>query len=187
MEIRTVSSTNKHEQSDYVVTAADLMGLNNAGQAVVQAYREAENAYDLLQQCWAGAYLAGMFLRHPWLQSLRITLTASAEYNDQGGTYRSVSNSATQVLPVPGMALPQSLVNAGDFDDIEAIALIEEDLDENDYDLYCAFNSAPNDYDDLVLDVSRSTIAHLLQGDPISGAAAYLALFPQPTEGAISA
>lgn len=182
-----MSNTATCALADYVVTDTDPMLLNDEGQAVVQAYRAAERAYDALHRSWAGAYLAGLFLRNPWLHSARITLTASAEYNDQGGTYRSVSNSVTQVTPAPGAPLPQSLVNAGAFDDIEAIALIEEDLDDNDYDLYCAFNSAPDDYDDVVLDVNRSAIAHLLQGDPVSGAAAYLALFPQPTEGAISA
>jgi hypothetical protein len=166
-----MSNTATTEPADYVVTDTNPMLLNDEGQAVVQAYREAEKAYDALQQSW--------------LHSARITLTASAEYNDQGGTYRSVSNSVTQVTPAPGAPLPQSLVSAGALDDIEAIALVEEDLDDNDYDLYCAFNSAPDDYDDLVLDVHRPAIAHLLCGARVSGAATFLALFPQLAGSAI--
>jgi uncharacterized MAPEG superfamily protein len=162
------------------------MVLNDAGRAVVQAFREAERAYDALQQSWAGAYLAGLFLRNPWLQSARITLTASAEYNDQGGTYRSVSASVTQALPVPGLVLPASLVCEGSFNEIGAIALIEDDLGDSDYDLYTAFNPAPNDYGDLVLDVNRSAIAHLLNGDQVSGGAAYLALFLPATSNVVS-
>ena len=112
-------------------------------------------------------------------------MTASAEYNDQGSTYRSISAAVTEVLPVPGVALPKSLVHEGAFDDIGAIGLIEEDLDDNGYDLYTAFNGAPDDCDDLVLNVNRSAIAHLLHGAPVSGAAAYLALFAQSTDSAI--
>ena len=46
---------------------------------------------------------------------------------------------------------------------------------------------APDDYGDLVLDVDRSAIAHLLKGGPVSGAAAYLALFPPASLNAVSA
>lgn len=182
-----MSNTDTHAQPDYLVTGTDPMMLNAAGQAVLQAHRAAEKVFDTLQQCWAGAYLVGLFQRNLWLQSARITFTASSEYNDQGGSYRSVNASVTQALPVPGMVLPAALVHQGSFNDFGAIALIEDDLDDNDYDLYTAFNSAPDDYGDLVLDVDRSAIAHLLKGGPVSGAAAYLALFPPASLNAVSA
>lgn len=182
-----MSNTDTHAQPDFVVTGTDPMMLNDEGTAVMQAYREAEKAYEALQQCWAGAYLVGLFQRNPWLQSARITLTASSEYNDQGGSYRSVNASVTQALPVPGMVLPAALVHEGSFNDFGATALIEDDLDDNDYDLYTALNSSPDDYGDLVLDVDRSAIAHLLKGGPVSGAAAYLALFPPASLNAVSA
>ena len=182
-----MSNAATHAQPDYLVTETDPMLLNAEGRAVVQAYRAAEKAFDTLQQCWAGAYFAGLFQRNPWLQSVRITLSAAAEYNDQGGSYRSVSASVTQALPVPGLGLPPSLVHEGSFNVFGAIALVEDDLDDNDYDLYTAFNSAPDDYGDLVLDVNRSAIGHLLLGGPVSGSAAYLALFPPPASRAVSA
>lgn len=182
-----MSRTNAHAQPDYLVTETNPMMLNEAGLAVMQAYREAKEACEALQQCWAGAFLAGLFQRNPWLQCARITLTASAEYDDQGGSYRSVSASATQALPVPGMTLPASLVHKGVFHDVGAAALIEDDLDDNGYDLYAALNGAPDDCGELVLDVNRSAIAHLLDGGPVSGAAAYLALFPRTTASVASA
>lgn len=182
-----MSHTQAHAQPDYLVTETDPMLLNEAGLAVMQAYREAERACDALHQCWAGAYLAGLFKRNPWLQSVRITLTASAEYDDQGGSYRSVSVSATQALPVPGMKLPAPLVYKGAFNDVGATALIEDDLGDNGYDLYTTLNSAPDDYGELVLGVNRSAIAHLLDGHPVSGAAAYLALFPKAAASVVGA
>jgi hypothetical protein len=182
-----MSDTEAHSTPDYLLTEADTMILNDEGRAVVQTLREAEKAVRALQQCWAGACLAGLLQRNVWLQAARITLTATFDNYDQGGSFRIVSACVTQARPVPDMALPASLVRDGSFNDFGAVALIEDDLDANAYDLYTAFNSAPNDCGDLVLDVDRSAIAHLLNGGPISGAAAYLALFPQATSNAACA
>ncbi len=171
-------STEVHEPpADYVVNASGRIDLNDQGQSVVQTYREAEEAFDALQTCWAGACLAGLFLRHPWLQSLRITLSASAEFDDQGGCFRSINNSVTQVLPVPGVPLPESAMRDGAFDDSEAASDIEADLDECDHDLYESISDAPNNYDDVVLDLRRSSIAQFLHEASISGAQAYQAFF----------
>lgn len=172
--------------ADYVMSEAGQVILNAAGTAVMETFREAEMAYDALQQSWAGACLAGLFMRHGWLQSLRITLSASAEYDDQGGSYRSVSNAVTQVLPVPGVAPPQSLVCEGSFDDIGAVSEIEQDLDEIDYDLYVSINDAADAYDDVVLELNRAAISHLLQGGTVSGARAYRSWFPVPAKGAMN-
>lgn len=182
-----MSDTETYSPPDYLLTEPDTMILNDEGRTVVQTFREAEKAVGALKQCWAGACLAGLLQSNLWLQSARITLTASSEYNDQGGSNCSVSASVTQALPVPGLALPASLLHEGRFNDFGAVALIEDDLDDNAFDLYTAFNSAPDGSGDLVLDVDRSAIAHLLTGGPISGAAAYLALFPQTASNAACA
>ncbi|MDE2300272.1 MAG: hypothetical protein KGK18_19150 [Burkholderiales bacterium] len=175
------------EAADYTLNGAGRVVLNDAGSAVVAAFRQAETAYDTLQQSWAGACLASLFLRHPWLQSLRITLSASAEYNDQGGSYRSVSNSVTQVLAVAEASLPDSLVDEGVFDDISAISEIEQDLEDFDHDLYLSISNAPDEYGDLVFDLNRSAIALLLQAGTVSGAKAYRAWFPTPADNAAPA
>lgn len=181
-----MSTIDTFDTADYVMSEAGQVNLNAAGTAVVETFREAGKAYDALQQSWAGACLAGLFLRHGWLQSLRITLSASAEYDDQGGSYRSVSNSVTQVLPVPGVPPPQSLIYEGTFDDIGAVSEIEQDLDEIDDDLYASISDAANAYDDVVLDLNRAAISHLLQGGNVSGARAYRSWFPAPAEGAMN-
>lgn len=182
-----MNTTDNAEAPDYWVVAEGTVTVTDAGRAIDHAYRDAERALDALQHCWAGAYLAGLFLRHTWLQSMRVTLTASAEYDDQGGTYRSVSNSVMQALPVADAALPESVDDEGAFDEIGAIAVIEADLDENDFDLYTAIHTAADDYSDLVLDLNRAAIAPLMNGEPISGARAYLAWFPDsPPDPAVS-
>ena len=164
---------------NYQVDTAGAITVTEAGLAVDHAYREAERAFDTLQHCWAGACLAGLFVRHPWLQSLRATLSASAEYDDQGGTYRSIRNTVMEVVPVANAALPDSVVDQGAFDELGAISVIEADLDEYDFDLYTSIHTAPDDYADLVLELSRTVIEPLLNGELISGAEAYRAWFPE--------
>ena len=178
-----MSNTENPDAPDYRVDADGAITVTEAGLAIDRAYREAERAFDTLQHCWAGACLAGLFLRHPWLQMVRATLSASTEYDDQGGTYRSISNAVTQVVPVEGALLPGTVLDEEAFDEPGAIGVIEADLDEFDFDLYTSINTAPDDYADLVLELNRTMIQPLLNGEPISGAAAYRAWFPDAREG----
>jgi hypothetical protein len=163
------------ESADYLVDAGGSIRINEAGSGVVRAFRDAERAYDQLQLAWAGACLAGLFIRHSWLQSLRITLTATAEYNDEGGSYRSVSNSVAQVQPVPGVPLPASMLDQGEFDGAWAAQLIEIDLDEIDLDLYSSIRTDYDDCGELVLTPSRTLLDAMPGGGPTSGAEAYRA------------
>jgi hypothetical protein len=178
-----MSNTENADAPDYRVDTDGAITVTEAGLAIDRAYREAERAFDNLQHCWAGACLAGLFLRHPWLQALRATLSASTQYDDQGGTYRSISNTVTQVVPVAGVPLPGTVLDEGAFDELAAIGVIEAELDECDFDLYTAINTAPDDYADLVLELNRLMIQPLLNGGWISGAAAYRAWFPDSPEG----
>ncbi|MDZ7855757.1 hypothetical protein [Sphaerotilus sp.] len=108
-----MSSITPAPAADYRLGASGQIELTEEGEAVVRAFREAEAAFDALEPSWAGAYLASLFVRHPWLQSLRIALRASAEYDDQGGSYRSISNSVSAVSSIPGAALPEDLTDDG--------------------------------------------------------------------------
>ena len=174
-----MNTTENTDAPDYRVDASGAITVTEAGLAIDRTYREAERAFDTLQHCWAGACLAGLFVRHPWLQSLRASLSASAEYDDQGGTYRSISNAVTQAVPVAGATLPDSVIDEGAFDELGAIAVIEADLDECDFDLYSSIHTAPDDCADLVLELSRTAIEPLMNRAAISGAEAYRAWFPE--------
>ena len=113
-----MNHTESIDVPDYRVDTAGAITVTEAGLAIDHAYREAERAFDTLQHSWAGACLAGLFVRHPWLQSMRATLSASAEYDDQGGTYRSISNAVMQVVPVADAALPDAVLDEGAFDEL---------------------------------------------------------------------
>jgi hypothetical protein len=178
-----MSNTEDADAPDYRVDTDGAITVTEAGLAIDRAYREAERAFDKLQHCWAGACLAGLFLRHPWLQALRATLSGSTQYDDQGGTYRCISNAVTQVVPVAGAQFPGTVLDDGAFDELGAIAVIEAELDECDFDLYTSIYTAPDDYADLVLELNRTMIQPLLNSEWISGAAVYRAWFPDAPEG----
>ena len=77
------------------------------------------------------------------------------------------------------------MIDEGRFDELGAIAVIEAELDECDFDLYTSIQTAPDDYADLVLDLSRTAITPLMNGQAISRADAYRAWFPEePMDGA---
>jgi hypothetical protein len=79
------------------------------------------------------------------------------------------------------------VIDEGTFDELGAIAVIEADLDACDLDLYSSIHTAPDDYADLVLDLSRTAIKPLMNGAAISGAEAYRAWFPeQPASPAVA-
>lgn len=168
--------------ADYRLGTSGRIELSDEGQAVMQAFHEAESVFDALEVSWAGAYLASLFLRYPWLQSLRITLWASAEYDDQGGSYRSISNSVAAVNAVPGATLPEDVMDNGEFDEFAAISVIEADLDESDSSLYSSIDDGPNDYTERVFELNRDAIAELLSHPPVSGSLAYRALCPVPAD-----
>lgn len=167
---------------DYRLGASGRIELSDEGQGVVQAFHEAEAAFDTLEASWAGAYLASLFQRYPWLQSMRITLWASAEYDDQGGSYRSISNGVAAVNAVPSVTLPEDVTDNGEFDETAAISVIAADLDDHDHGLYCSIDDGPNDYTERVFELNRDAIGVLLECMPISGSLAYQALCPTRAE-----
>ena len=173
-----MNDTHALSAADYQVRTDGTIHISEAGRDIERTYRDAERAFDTLQLSWAGACLAALFVRHAWLQSARITLSASAEYDDQGGTYRSISNSVAQVVPVADAAWPETVIADGVFDGSGAIGVIESHLDEIDFDLYSSIRPAPGGYGDVVLDLNRAAIVSMLNGETVSGAQAYRAWFP---------
>ena len=172
-----MNDTHAAGAADYQVGCGGTIHTTEAGRDVELTYRDAERAFDTLQLSWAGACLAAFFVRHAWLQSARITLIASAEYDDQGGTYRSISNSVAQVVPVADATWPETVIADGVFDESGAIGVIESHLDEIDFDLYASIRPTPCGYGDTVLDLNRAAIVSLLNGETVSGAQAYRAWF----------
>lgn len=160
------------EKPAYHVQADGDLVLNKAGMEVGARYREARAEQARLDNCWAGAVLAGLFLKHLWLDAVRLSFEVRSEYDDSGGFYRCVSCRVSVPRAVPGHPLPEEASAQGEFDPDAAVSFLEDEVEDNDWDLYAGLAEHPEGYDDLTVTLERSAIAELLLQVPFDGSLA---------------
>ena len=129
--------------------------------------------HEALDASWAGAVLAGLFLKHAWLDALTLSFTVTSEYDDSGGYYRCISCNAQTVRPVPQQLLPEDLFPGGDFDPDAAGQFLEAEFEDDEFDLYAGLSGTPDGYSDLDVTLTRQPIAALLMQSPIDGRVAF--------------
>ena len=136
-------------------------------------------APEWVRPSWAGAMIATAFIELPWLQAMTFELTASAEYDDDGGSYRSITVAVRDVVPVNGADIPEDF--GGNFDDVDAELAadeISERFDQESSLLYAAFENGSGDFSDFTFRVDRDAIAEILATGDVKGKKAFVALFP---------
>ncbi|WP_247539137.1 hypothetical protein [Ralstonia pseudosolanacearum] len=168
----------KPVQPDYLVSDGQLQ-LNAAGQEHKRLKAQLDSEAERLAQSWTGAFLASIFAAEPWLAGFDLRITASHEYDDQGGTFLSFSSTVLAVLVVDGTTLPDTVVDDdGGFDEDLAADYLTEQFDAYERDVYVTFRD-DDDIQELGLEVRREPVASLLAVGPVSGAEAFQALFPK--------
>lgn len=165
-------------RADYILGRDGNLARNAEGDAVIVNYMKALEAQEQLQKSWAGAYVAGLLREHPWVESMAIELKASGEYDDDGGTYRSIRASVINVILRSDVRPPVDAIVDGEFDPDFGAALIEPSLDDACGDLYDAFHPECDDYNDIVVTVERRSVVQLLEHDQVNGTDAFVRLFP---------
>lgn len=157
----------------------DRLQLNAAGQVLLDLKARVEREAAQLDRAWAGAFLTSIFLARPWLAAFDLSITVSHEYDDQGGTYASYSASVPTVRVVDGVALPESVPDAhGHFDTALAGDELEQLFYDCSHDVHLAIEGKDGSLCDLGVTVERERLAPLLANQPVSGLAAFQALFP---------
>lgn len=154
------------------------IGLNAAAEAVNAQFERLKLEKDRLDAAYVGALIASLFATHPWLASFKLGLTATSEYDDRGGTYRSINAHPYSVEAVPGTPLPEEVNNEGQFSEDYAADLLSDWFCDHEYDIYSAF-VGEHDYEDLEFTLQRSALADLLAAESVAGCAAFAALFPE--------
>lgn len=150
-----------------------------AGQAFHALKARVEREAAQLDRAWAGAFLASIVQPRPWLAAFDLTITVSHEYDDQGGTYACYSASIAVVRIMDGMALPGTVLDSsGRFDADLAADELAQLFDDCQYDVHIAFEGEGGSVRDLHITVERERIASLFASQPVSGLAAFRALFP---------
>lgn len=161
---------------DYLLTGETITP-NNAASQLIRQRAEMELQYRRLDESYAGASLADLFLRHPWLDAFTLNVTRSCEYDDQGSAFISHAVSVEAVVAVKGAGLPEGIIHDGTFSSGHAANFIENQLD--------TFDGAPvhdlpghDGLDTISVRFGRHTLAAVLASTPVSGTAAFHALFP---------
>lgn len=136
-----------------------------------------------LDAAYVGGLMLNLFHQAPWLESFTLELTASPEYDDEGGYSRSVRlQDVTQVSAVDGVSLDSEVFEAGEFSIDAAGVWLDTQLEYEAASIYEVFRD-PNAYEDLDLSCSRASVedglAQLATGGKASGAQAFAALWPE--------
>jgi hypothetical protein len=168
---------------DHTVTQAEDGQLVVLGNDAANAYGDIRDTLNFYRTRWnaslVGAGLVQLFRSAPWLESFTLELSAESEYDDHGGSYRSITLRAPDAQALTGAVLPDDVQGNDDaFCEDAASEWIEAMLVDNVSEVYGAFVEDYS-YEDLSFDIRRKTIADLVEsGEPGSGTKAFELLFP---------
>lgn len=160
-------------EPNYVLRHGSL-ALNAAGRDLTERMSETNRAMERLNRSWIGAFIAALFVDRPWLASFRLTIGASYEFDDSGGTYLSYWSAVSEVAGVDSCPTPAALCGHGALD----ADLVAEELRG-------AIECHERTFLEIVrgdgggtatLTFRRCALAGLLDHAEIAGSAAYAAL-----------
>ncbi len=171
--------------ADYVVQAgeSDQPRPTQAALNTLAQLDRLRKQRDRLDAAYVGGVVLALFHRAPWLCSFTLQLTASSEYDDEGGYSRSVHlQEVTHVVGVEGVMPDLEVFENGVFDSDGAGVWIDAELEYEASSIYEVFRD-PNAYDDVELSCTRTSVAGALavlaKGGKASGAQAFAALWPE--------
>lgn len=156
---------------------------NKAASAVVKKFNLAKKSQAAVDATYVGACMLSIFIKHPWLKSMELCLSAESEYDDQGGTFRSISGSVRSVTAVEGCPAPDDITNEkGVVEETSAEDLLDQHIDDNDLagEIYNAIFESW-DYGECTIELDRRKVSDLLETSTMSGLKAFKALMPEHT------
>ena len=120
------------EYPDHLLQRDGLIVQNSAAQSWLLLPAANEANMQELRQAWAGAVLARIFMRCPWLESLTIELNRT-EVGGTSGDYLQqpiVTVKTSRLRAVPGTPIPEALIYRGSLDNLSALAVLDAALSE---------------------------------------------------------
>lgn len=163
---------------DYVADATNV-GPSGEAQTAIELLHKVRPIEERLDLAWVGAAVAQMFLKHVWLQSVHLEVSAESNYDDHGGSFVSHSLQFSQAVATPGARLPDGLANDdGAIDEDAAAELLGNEHEDDAYDFAAPF-LLPSVVDATTLQLDREALAPLLtRSGPVSGLAVARTLWP---------
>lgn len=165
-------------KADYKVDAEGTMRASESVQPIIDQLQELKMVRELLDAAWCGALIASLFKQNSWLEGFTLDLEASAEYDDRGGSYRSVSLNVCAVTRREGQPLPDSVMDEDSFSEDMAQELLEQALEDENDSIYSTLVDE-GVFEELSLRFERKEISDLLGEPDLSGRDAFLRLFPE--------
>ena len=160
----------------YTAVAGDLT-MNDAGSALRKRYEAIKKQVATLDAAYCAAVLAGALLERPWLLGFKVEIAPSAEYNDEGGTYRSMNLSVSDLQFGDRSSMDPELISEGEVLEDTVTSELEDWLTDADWDLHGIFEPDYS-YDPVTIDVTRAAIEDLITEGAVDGRAAVARFFP---------
>lgn len=167
---------NEAMKGAWLMTADGTLQQTEVVAAVAAQAQAAKAAEAEVDRAWAGALFAKMFAERAWLMALTVSFWVSDEYNDMGGTFRTVSVSVSDVV----LKTTAQDAGEGDEDAMDEVAAeydLQGYLEDNAYSLYSTLLDEDS-YDDLKFSIRREQLSELLNRERIDGAEVFTALLP---------
>lgn len=136
--------------------------------AIVEADRKLSSS---LSKSWAGAMLGSLLLDHPLVESFIVNFSTSDEYDDNN--YFTAKNAAISDVVFVNNVPSVKLEDEGDVE-VDAFGyadLMQEGIEDCEYDLYDGFAVDPDGTDEFMVQVRRSDVKALLDFDVVDGVA----------------
>jgi hypothetical protein len=157
-----------------------------AGSQLLGRLRDAVDLMDCVgASSFVGATAASFLLRWPWLASMELSLSVTWEYDDQGGTYRSVYLNVRDVVTQANLPIPESFQNGDGVLDEDLVGEKVEEILENElFELHHGATGDPRSTEDATILVCRESLSALLAADgkEVSGLSCFNVMFPQHGE-----
>jgi len=163
-------------RADYTIGVDGTLKANEPLLDLRRRIEELQVAEEMMNAAFCGALIFGLFKRHAWLGRLDLDLSASDEYDDSGGSYRSASLRVVQVGVRDGMSVPDIVLEL----DSSAPLCVEDALANGleDYagDFYAALRDE-GDQSEFSLSFDRVDVADLLNEPSVSAREAFVRMF----------
>lgn len=154
---------------DYMADANNV-GPSGEAQTAIELLHKVRPIEERLDLAWVGAAVAQMFLRHVWLQSVHLEVSAENHHDDHGGSFVSHSLQFNHAVAVPNVRLPDDLADDdGAFNEDAAAELLGSEHEDDAYDFAAPF-LLPSVVDATTLQLDREALSTLLtRSGPVSG------------------
>lgn len=173
-----MSNENLKQSADYTIDNAGNLHGNEPLLALRKQVEELRVAEEMMNAAFCGALIFSLFKRHAWLDRLEVDLSSTAEYDDDGGSYRSARLQVSQVDVRDGMSVPDHVLELDSSSPLCVEDAIADSLEDYAGDFYAALRD-DGDHSEFSLSFARVHVSDLFNEPTVSAREAFVRLLPE--------